>query len=497
LSVAEPEKPSPDDRPLAELAGEFAAGRRRAQERLIAALDALAPERDRWRARSRYYHDSVERIVRFVVPEGARVLDVGCATGDLLAAVHPRRGVGLDISPSMIEVARAKHPGLEFVVGDVQALELDEKFDYVILSDVVGLLDDVWSAFRSLHRVCHSQTRVIVTYYNRLWEPVLTLAERLGRKMPIGAQNWLSMPDLEHLLDLSHFEVIRRGRGLIFPAGIPLLSSLLNRYLVRLPLIRRLGLVQFFVARPQRPLPAKREETSVTVLVPCRNERGNIRPLVARVPAMGTDTEILFVDGHSDDGTVEEIQRCLPLRPGMRLLHQQGHGKGDAVRLGFSEAKGDVLMILDADLTVPPEDLPRFYDAIVEGKAEFVNGSRLVYPIEGKAMRFLNLLGNKFFSVCFSAILEQRLKDTLCGTKVLRRTNYEKIAAGRSFFGNFDPFGDFDLLFGAAKQNLKIVDMPVRYRARTYGETKIDRFREGWLLLRMTWLALKKFLGAR
>jgi len=496
MSAALPEPAAPEARPLAELAQEFAAAEQEAKARRVAALDALAEGRDRWRARSRYYHESVEQLIRFVVPEGQSVLDIGCATGDLLAACKPRRGVGLDISARMVAVAREKYPALEFVIGDVQQLALDEKFDYVILSDVVGLLDDIWAALRALHRVCHPGTRLVITYYNRLWEPVLKLAERLGRKMPTAEQNWLSMHDLANLLDLAHLEVVRRGTAVLLPVRVPLLAPLLNRLLVRLPLIRHLGLVQFFVARPGVSPPPRRE-SSVTVLVPCRNERGNIRPLVARVPEIGLGTEILFVDGHSEDGTVEEIERCMKLRPGMRILHQVGRGKGDAVRMGFAAAQSDVLMILDADLTVPPEDLPRFYDAVAEGKAEFVNGSRLVYPMEGKAMRFLNLLGNKFFSLAFSAILEQRLKDTLCGTKVLRRDHYQRIAQGRAFFGDFDPFGDFDLLFGAAKQNLKIVDMPVRYRARTYGDTKIDRFREGFLLLRMTWLALRKFLGAR
>ena len=175
------------------------------------------------------------------------------------------------------------------------------------------------------------------------------------------------------------------------------------------------------------------------------------------------------------------------------VLQGPGKGKGDAVRKGFAAASGDVLFILDADLTVPPEDLPKFYAAVAEGRGEFVNGTRLVYPMEGQAMRFLNLLGNKFFSVTLSHILEQRLKDTLCGTKVLLRRDYERVAANRAFFGDFDPFGDFDLLFGAAKQNLKIVEMPIRYRDRTYGETKIDRFRHGAILARMTLFAWKKF----
>jgi glycosyltransferase involved in cell wall biosynthesis len=176
------------------------------------------------------------------------------------------------------------------------------------------------------------------------------------------------------------------------------------------------------------------------------------------------------------------------------LIHQDdGTGKGDAVRKGFAAATGDVLFILDADLTVPPEDLPKFYAAIAEDRGEFINGTRLVYPMEQEAMRFLNMLGNRFFSVAFTYLLGRPIKDTLCGTKVLRKSHYDRIAAGREYFGDFDPFGDFDLLFGAAKTGMKLIEVPVRYRARTYGDTKISRFRHGLLLLRMTALAFRKF----
>jgi glycosyltransferase involved in cell wall biosynthesis len=235
---------------------------------------------------------------------------------------------------------------------------------------------------------------------------------------------------------------------------------------------------------------------SVTVICPCRNEKGNIRQAVERTPLMGPATELIFVDGNSTDGTVEEIQSVIreyhgPLQ--LRYLPQgDGKGKGDAVRKGFAVAHNDILMILDSDLTVPPEDLPRFYRALVLNKGDFINGVRLIYPMEGEAMRFLNLLGNKFFSVALSWVLEQPIKDSLCGTKVLHRRDYETIAANRGFFGEFDPFGDFDLLFGAARLNMKIVDMPVRYRARTYGDTKISRFSHGWLLLKMTAFGFKK-----
>jgi glycosyltransferase involved in cell wall biosynthesis len=233
------------------------------------------------------------------------------------------------------------------------------------------------------------------------------------------------------------------------------------------------------------------------VIVPCRNEAGNIAQILERTPTLGRGTELIFVDGRSTDGTVERIQEAMARYQGphtIRLLHQgEGVGKGDAVRKGFEAATGEVLLILDADVTVDPEALPKFYDAIADGHGEFINGSRLVYPMEQQAMRVLNLVGNKFFSLVFTWLLEQRLRDTLCGTKALLRRDYVKIKAGREYFGDFDPFGDFDLLFGAAKQNLKIVEVPVRYRDRIYGETKISRFQHGLLLLRMCWIAYKRF----
>jgi SAM-dependent methyltransferase len=477
---------------------EYAKRERHARQRRIAALDAAAADRDSWRSKNRFYYQSIEDLARFVVPENARVLEIGCGTGDLLAALKPSYGVGLDIAPKMIEQAREKHPGLTFLVDDAEQLAAPElqgqTFDYIVMSDVVGQLGDVWSAFRALRRLAHPRTRILVTYYNFLWEPVLKLGERIGMKMPISQQNWLGMADLKNLLELAHLEVIRSGTATLVPKPIPILARLANRYLARAPGLRHLALTHFFVARLANgggPIPER--DYSCTVVVPCKNERGNVEDIVARTPRMGRSTELLFVDGNSDDGTVDAIEKHVG-KPGIRLIHQgDGKGKGDAVRKGFAAATGDVLFILDADLTVPPEDLPKFYAAIAEGRGEFINGSRLVYPMEGEAMRFLNLLGNKFFGAALSSILEQRLKDTLCGTKVLLRRDYQRIADGRAFFGDFDPFGDFDLIFGAAKQNMKIVEMPIRYRDRTYGETKISRFRHGWLLAKMTLHAWRKF----
>jgi ubiquinone/menaquinone biosynthesis C-methylase UbiE len=482
---------------------EFARREAAERQRRVAEFDRFAAERDRWRAKNAAYYHAIERLVRFVVPPGASVLEIGSGTGDLLAALKPAQGVGVDVSPRFVDEARRKHPLLEFVVADAESLDAPElegrTFDYVVVSDIVGQLYDVWSALRALRRLCNPRTRIVLTYYNFVWEPLLHLAERLGQKMPIAQQNWLGMQDLANLLELNHFEVVRQGTAQLVPMDIPVVAPLVNKYLAQLPGLRHLALTQFFVCKLAGgggPIPAR--DYSCSVIVPCKNERGNIDDIVARTPDMGKGTELIFVDGNSSDGTVAAIEAHLrdKTRPNLKLIHQgDGKGKGDAVRKGFAAATGDVLFILDADLTVPPEDLPKFYAAMSEGKAEFVNGSRLVYPMEGEAMRFLNSIGNKAFGLALSFILEQRLKDTLCGTKVLFRRDYERIAAARGFFGDFDPFGDFDLLFGAAKQNLKIVELPIRYRARTYGETKISRFKEGAILGRMTWHAFNKFKG--
>jgi glycosyltransferase involved in cell wall biosynthesis len=314
----------------------------------------------------------------------------------------------------------------------------------------------------------------------------------MGRKMPILQQNWLSTEDIGALLRLADFEVIKREWRQLVPRRLLGIGSLVNGYLAPWPVVRRACLRNYVVARSSRML--ERSALSTTVLIPCRNEQGNIEAAVVRLPRFCEDIEILFVEGHSEDGTLEEIRRVAEAYPDrdIKVLVQAGKGKGDAVRTGFAAARGDVLMILDADLTTPPEWMPKFYEAIVSGKGEFVNGTRLVYPMEDGAMQYLNHIANHVFSWLFTWLLNQRFTDTLCGTKVLMRRHYRRIAADRGYFGDFDPFGDFDLIFGAAKQNLKVVEIPVAYASRKYGESQISRFRHGLLLLRMVVFAFRK-----
>jgi glycosyltransferase involved in cell wall biosynthesis len=300
--------------------------------------------------------------------------------------------------------------------------------------------------------------------------------------------------DVINLLDLEGFELVRHWEEILFPFSIPLLSNFFNHVLVRLWPFRLFALTNFIVARPAQVARTDQGEPTVSVVIPARNEAGNIPEIFRRTPEMGGGTELVFVEGHSTDGTYEVIERVIVENPERTslLFRQPGEGKGDAVRVGFDKASGDILLILDADLTVPPEDLPRFYEVLCSGKGDFVNGVRLVYPMEDEAMRFFNLIGNKFFSFAFSWLIGQDIKDTLCGTKGLWKQDYEVVAANRDYFGDFDPFGDFDLILGAARLSMKIVDLPIRYRKRSYGKTNIRRWEHGLLLIRMLLFAARR-----
>ena len=465
-------------------------------------LNYFTSAADKWRQyrkKRSYYWDSITRYIEYYIHPSASVLEIGCATGELIGQIQAKRRIGIDFCSELILQAKTAFPDVEFHVMEAENINLNnETFDVVILSNLTGFLDDVQHVFEQLHKVCNGHTRIIVTSYNRLWEPLIRFAEfiRIKRKTP--QQNWLSVHDMQNLLYLAGFETYRTNSSTLIPFNIPLISYLFNRFISHLPGFNILSLNRYFFAReiPKTSVEENPDNKfSVTVLIPARNESGNIRSAVERIPEMGSHTQIIFVEGNSSDNTWETILQTQKEYEGIRdilAVQQTGKGKGDAVRCGYAQATGDILMILDADLTVRPEDLPKFYKAISEGKGEFINGVRLVYPMEENAMRTLNTIGNHFFSLLFSWILETHIKDTLCGTKVMFRRDWLLLTEGRKFFGDFDPFGDFDMLFGAHKLNLKIVDLPIRYQERKYGTTNISRFSHGWLLLKMSGFAATK-----
>ncbi|WP_269622125.1 glycosyltransferase [Prochlorococcus marinus] len=446
---------------------------------------------------NRIYYRDLQQIHQLLVPSGLRVLEIGSRYGDTLASFDPIYGVGVELDTYKYQRAKEQYEKLNFFNLSPdnltpESIECLEPFDIIILNNVLNTAKDVHTLLENIHKFSHSRTRLIINFHNWLWQPFLKIAEKIGQREPQPPESWLTPGDVKNLLDLSGWQLFKQGHRFIIPRQIPLVTSFFNQYISQLPFIEHLGLTHWMVAKPN---PKPIEKPSVSVIIPARNEEGNITSAISRLSELGKFTEVIFVEGHSTDNTWSAISNLIdnyrgPLR--LSKYQQTGRGKADAVWLGFEKAKGEILIILDADLTVRPEDLSRFVQALSEGTGDFINGCRLVYPRSKIAMPYLNTFANRFFAAIFSWLLRQRIKDTLCGTKVLWNSDYQLIKQGRSYFGNFDPFGDFDLLFGASKLNLKIVELPIRYQERIYGDSNIAHLKEGLILGKMCLIAAKK-----
>ncbi|MGC2310867.1 MAG: glycosyltransferase family 2 protein [Candidatus Babeliaceae bacterium] len=425
-----------------------------------------------------------------LIPAQSRILQIGSKNRFLFAVLHPCYGVGIESNDELLKQAQADSADYRWYKNLTEITP--EKFDYIILSRSIMEATDLQQLFEQLLPFCTMRTRIVIDWYAKQWQPFFWMTRKKDRQHAL--KNWFFKRDIIHFLHLAGFEIITQGRTTLFPFYIPGISWFFNSVVASLPVISWFCLNRWLIMRPY-PL-STTSDTTVSVIVPCRNEQGNVENVARRIPHMGQHTEIIFIEGNSRDNTVQEIERVIQKYPekDIKLLLQTGKGKGDAVRLGFQRAQGEILMILDADLTVMPEELPKFYQALMQGKAECANGSRLVYCMEKDAMLFLNFWVNHAFGILISWILGQPIKDTLCGTKVFYKKNYVLFMQNRSFFGENDPFGDFDLLFGAAHLNLKIIDIPVRYKSRAYGSSQIGGyFFNGLLLLRMCWIGYKKF----
>lgn len=450
------------------------------------------PSRERDVRRAAYYYGHLKRLLQFIVEPGRRVLQLHCDIGHLLDATQPARGLGLHSSEGHLDIARKRYPHLEFRNADAHSFSLDESFDYVLMVNAIGDIVDVEAALQRVRSTMTKDSRLVIVFTNYLWQPVFKLAERLGLKSRQPALNWFSLEDVRNLLGLTGYEAVKEFHSLLLPVRVPLLSWFLNRVVARIPPFHKLCYVKALVARVVEAEPQP-ERFSVSVIIPCKNEAGNVEAAVERIPGMGRHTEIIFCDDKSTDGTadkVREMQRKYPDKD-IKLVQGPGISKSFNVWTGFDAAQGDILMILDADLTTIPEELPYFYAAIAEGRGEFINGSRMVYPMAEDAMKPLNVLGNKMFSMAFSYLLGQSIKDTLCGTKVMWRRDYQRMKAFRDTWGVTDRWGDYELIFSAARLNLKILDLPVHYLERVYGETKMTkRFRNAAVMARMCLAAL-------
>ncbi len=458
------------------------------------AEETYAAMLDRWRRRNPFYHQRKIEYLQFVVPPGESVLVLGCEDGALIDALRPSRGVGVDVSPSAAALGRKRYPKYEFVTSADYDIDTDERFAYVILNDMAGYVDDLFALLTALRRHTSLTSRLVIVQHNYLWRPVLRCAAALRLKRPERIRNWLSVGDLRVFLEATGFEPIDVRPKLFCPKRWLGVGPAINWVAGLMPFVGRLASTEILVARPgDRTTDAARKTASIVLTT--RDEHANIEPMVQSIPEVGAHTEILFVEGHSTDGTREEIERVICAYPerNIRLLVQDGIGQGDAIRKGFDQATGDVIILLEADRTSPPEDVLKVFEVVASGRAEYVNGSRFVYPRQPGSMPVLNVIGNALFAVWFTWFLGQRTSDVLCGIKAIDRVQFRRLLRNWGFLGLHDPFGDFELAFGAARLGLKISEVPTRYACRQYGVPKTRPLRHGWMLLRMVLRATRVF----
>lgn len=447
-------------------------------------FDLIAKDYDKWKKKNTYYYNNIKSLIKKVVRSGGKVLDIGCATGEILALTEPALGVGIDISPEMIETAKKKFPQYTFILSSIEDFQYQEKFDYVIMVDLIDHIYDIIDVFESVYKFCYPTTKIILTTVNPWWEPVLSLMEKIGAKMPEGPHNFIEKRNLTKIIEFLDFSLIYSGYLLLFPKYIPVLSFIANTLGVKIWGINKFSFVQYMIMQ-QLPRNENNLGLGCSVIIPCYNEADNVKEAIKRIPKIGKETEIIVVNDGSQDATANIVRELQKSYLNLTLIdYSPNKGKGFAIKQGFDAARQEIIIILDADMSVPPEELPRFVNLLNKGICDFVNGTRMIYPRQSEAMRFLNLLGNKIFSLIMTFIMGQHLTDTLCGTKALYKKDYQLIKMG------LDKWGDFDLLFGAAKLGSKIMEMPVHYKARKAGKSKMKTFRHGFHLL---WACFRGF----
>lgn len=451
-------------------------------------FDKLAPHYDYWKRKNSYYHCEIERFYKELIPKGKKILEIGSATGDLLNKLNPDYGVGLDISKNMIDISKSRYPRLLFFNTTIEDYKIDTDFDYIIISNLLEYLFDLYDFFSLLRTMISNYTKVVITSVNPLWRPVIKILTFLKLRSPTDMKNFVTYKDIENILNIIGFEVIDSGYRLFLPKRIILISYLFNKLFTRTPFLRNFCLLQYSVVRPKQRNYMD-TKLSCSVVIPCYNEEMNIEKCISSIPDMGSHTEIIVVDDGSRDNTAKKVREIQGYKSNVKCIsYVPNKGKGDAVKIGLDTAGGDILIILDADMSVLPKDLVKFYNVLASSQAEFANGTRMVYDMTPGAMKFINYLGNKMFGIVISFIIGQRNTDTLCGTKAFYKKDYNNFRMGQC------PWGDFDLLFEASRLKLKIVEVPVHYYPRLAGQSKMKVFKHGFMLLKMCWHGFK-YLG--
>ncbi len=361
----------------------------------------------------------------------------------------------------------------------------NKKYKTIILTDLFEVSTDILELLSMVNKLLGKDGIIVICSINQKWNRILNLFERLNLKDGNQKRLFINSTIVLNIAKVTGLEFVTQRNKQIFPFRMLGLGSLINNILEILFFPFSFGIRIYSILNQQEKF-NEEKKYSKSIIIPAKNEEKNLKPLLNQIPELEEDHEIILAIGDSEDKTYEvakEIKeaRCWPFE--VKVIKQTGKGKANAVWEAVEEASKEVIIILDADISVNPETIVQFNSVIDTGKASFVNGTRLIYGMESGAMRIVNNLGNRIFQYIVSIIIGQKITDSLCGTKVFFRKDFNKIKLWKELVQMKDPFGDFDMIFTAGYFGLKILEIPVRYQARVYGVTQIKRFRDGYKLI--------------
>ncbi len=344
--------------------------------------------------------------------------------------------------------------------------------DTVVISDIEHQLNPAKNLL-NLSRIVGDNTKIILLSKNMVWMILIKILKLFFSFSP-KKNNFLPSSYLDNLYSSCNLELIRQEKIIALPINIPFLTKIINR-IFRLPLLNFFCMSNIAILKKKIKNSSNHKDLKISFIIPCKNEQDNIKVFEQKINENTEPDEYLFGDDNSSDKTSDEIDKLIEKLSDKKIIKYNGPGicKSENVYKGIDLSSGDIIVIYDADHTVSFEDIKFSVSIMKKTNVDFINCTRMIYPQKDGAMKFANFIGNTIFASLFSLLFKKKITDTLCGTKIFYKKDWEKIKENTSQWGMKDLWGDFDLLIGAYKNNLKITEVPVTYYERRENETKM------------------------
>tara|TARA_B110000977_G_scaffold125183_1_gene160299 strand:+ start:1495 stop:2904 length:1410 start_codon:yes stop_codon:yes gene_type:complete len=345
-------------------------------------------------------------------------------------------------------------------------------FDHIVIADIEHQ-KFITKNLIDLNEKIDNECRVIVLSKSIFWSTLINFYKKIKNIGP-DKNNFLPYSNLRKIFLNTNFEIVKNEKIIFFPFQFSLLTKFINQ-IFRFPVLNFFCMINLTVLKKVQKKNYQAEGKKISFIIPCKNEGGNIKFFYEKIINSTINAEFLFGNDNSSDNTLDEIKKLQQAIPNKEIKIYDGPGvcKSENVYKGINLASGEIILIYDADLTVSFDDLVNSINLLLKTDADFINCTRMIMPQQKNAMKFLNFYGNLFFAFLFSILFKQKITDTLCGTKIFFKKDWEQIKKYNNTWGAKDLWGDFDLLLGAYKNNLKIVENPISYTDRKEDETKM------------------------